>query len=88
MSDIGNEHEEHPFYDKYIFRKKEEEYIKKLLKKYEGSEVNDDLKKKVWEELTQQKLEGKITIPFKLSLRRDATGKFPPYLEVILDTKV
>lgn len=79
---------DHPFYDKYIFRQREQEFIKKVLKKYENEEVNDDLKKKVWDELSQLKYDGQITIPFKLALRRDATGKFPPYLEVILDTKV
>ncbi len=82
------EEESHPFYGQHVIRQEEQTYIKNLLKKYEHEPVNDDLKKKVWEELMHEKLIGNVTIPFKLSLRRDATGKFPPYLEVILDTKV
>ncbi|MFA6916674.1 MAG: hypothetical protein WC222_09780 [Parachlamydiales bacterium] len=77
-----------PFYGHDIIRGDEQEYVKKLLKKYENEPINDDLKKKVWEELMEEKSLGHITIPFKLALRRDATGKFPPYLEIILDTKV
>lgn len=79
---------EHPFYGKDIIRGDEQAYIKKLVQKYHNDPVNDELKQKVWEELMEEKNQGRITIPFKLSLRRDATGKFPPYLEIILDTKV
>lgn len=77
-----------PFYGRDVIRGDEQEYIRSIVKKYANEPVNDDLKKKVWEELMEEKSQGRITIPFKLALRRDATGKFPPYLEIILDTKV
>lgn len=78
----------HPFYGYEILRDPQQEYIKDILKKYEKEPLNDELKQKVWDELMQEKHLGNITIPFKLAIRRDATGKFPPFLEVILDTKV
>lgn len=77
-----------PFYGKKIIRQKEEEYIKTLLKKYQKEPVNEDLKKKVWDELQREKHCGRIAIPFKLGVRKDPSGKFPDVLEVILDTKV
>lgn len=83
----SHEHEE-PFYGKVIIRRKEEEYIKSLLKKYQHEPVNEDLKKKVWDELQMEKHYGRVTIPFKLAVRMDPSGKFPDILEVILDTKV
>lgn len=79
---------EHPFYGYPIIRRKESEYIKSILKKYQGEPVSDELKKKVWDELQMEKHFGRITIPFKLAVRRDPYGKFPDLIEVILDTKV
>lgn len=80
--------EEHPFYGKDVIRNSEQDYIRNLLKKYQSLPVNEELKKKVWEELQNEKSKGNITIPFKIALRLDSEGKFPPFLEVILDTKV
>lgn len=77
-----------PFYGKVINRKEEEKYIKLLLQKYRYEPVNENLKKKVWDELQMEKHCGRISIPFKLSVRMDPSGKFPALLEVILDTKV
>jgi hypothetical protein len=79
---------EHPFYDVAIIRKDQQNYIKTLLKKYQKEAVSEELKKKVWEELSHEKYLGNITIPFKIVVRRDVTGKYPPCIEVILDTKV
>lgn len=79
---------EHPFYGQVIIRRKEEEYIHSLMKKYQHEKVNEELKKKVWDELQMEKHEGRITIPFKLAIRLDIYGKFPDLLEIILDTKV
>lgn len=79
---------EHPFYGHPIVRRTEEEYIKQLLQKYQNEKVTDDLKKRVWDELQMEKHLGRITIPFKLGVRRDPYGKFPDLIEVILDTKV
>lgn len=78
----------HPFYDVEIVRRQEQEYIQNLLRKYKDEPVTDELKKKIWDELMWEKHLGNIKIPFKLVTRKDATGKFPSYLEVILDTKV
>lgn len=85
---MEEENHESPFYGHDIYRGREQDYIKSLLKKYRGEKVNDELKKKVWEELQMEKYKGNITIPFKVSLRLDASGLFPDCIEVILDTKV
>lgn len=80
--------EEHPFYGYEVIRRKEQEYINNLLKKYKGEQVNEALKQKIWDELQMEKYHGRVTIPFKVVLRRDSTKRFPDYIEVILDTKV
>lgn len=80
--------EEHPFYGYTIIRRQEEEYIEELMKKYQGEPVTEELKKKVWDELQREKYLGKVTIPFKMGVRRDPYGKFPDLIEIILDTKV
>lgn len=79
---------EHPFYDKIIFRGQEQSYINKLLEKYRNEPVTEELKKKIWDELQMEKHLGRITIPFKIVLRKDSYGKYPSYIEVILDSKV
>lgn len=83
-----SESHEHPFYGYVILPRKEEDYIKAIMKKYQNEPVNEELKKKVWDELQMEKHIGRITIPFKLAIRMDPDGKFPDLLEVILDTKV
>lgn len=79
---------EHPFYGYEIIRRSQQEYIQELLKKYRQEPVTDELKKKIWDELQMEKHLGHVTIPFKVVIRRDAYGRFPDYIEVILDTKV
>lgn len=81
-------HEEHPFYDVEIIRRRENEYIQDILKKYRNEAVTNELQATIWDELQQEKFKGNITIPFKVVMRRDATKKFPDYIEIILDTKV
>lgn len=81
-------HHDKPFYGIEIIRRKEQAYIKELLKKYQNQPVSDELKKQVWDELQMGKYEGRITIPFKLAVRKDPYGKFPDQIEIILDTKV
>ncbi len=80
--------QEHPFYGSEIYREQEQAYIKKILTKYKDHAPNDELKKKIWDELQWEKHLGNIKIPFKVVLRNDSSGKFPPAIEVILDTKV
>jgi hypothetical protein len=82
------EHQERPFYDKSIFADREQEYIQKILAKYKKEPVTEELKKKIWDELQQEKFLGRISIPFKVVLRRDSYNKYPPYIEIILDTKL
>lgn len=79
---------DHPFYGQEIVRQNQQEYINNILNKYKNEPVNEELKKKIWDELQMEKYYGRITIPFKVTLRRDSTGLFPDYIEVILDTKV
>lgn len=82
-----NEHD-HPFYGQEIIRNNQQAYINSLLKKYKNEPVNEELKRKIWDELQMEKFEGRLTIPFKVTLRRDVYGLYPDYIEVILDTKV
>lgn len=82
------EEKETHFYGYPIFRKREQEYIQTLLKKYQGEAVTEELKKKIWDELQMAKYRGEVTIPFKVVMRKDPSGKFPEYIEIILDTKV
>ncbi|NGX58541.1 MAG: hypothetical protein K940chlam3_01448 [Chlamydiae bacterium] len=79
---------EHYFYDKAILADRETEHVNKLLEKYKHEKVDEDLKKKIWEELQHEKHLGNISIPFKIVLRRDEYGKYPDTIEVILDTKL
>lgn len=81
-------HEEHPFYGYEIIRQEQYAYIQDLLQKYRSEPVSEELKKKVWNELQMEKHLGRVTIPFKLAVRRDPYGRFPDTIEVILDTKV
>lgn len=80
--------DEHPFYDIEIIRRQEQIYINNLLKKYRYEPVSDELKGKIWEDLQMEKYHGRLTIPFKVIMRRDVLKKFPDYIEIILDTKV
>ena len=59
-----------------------------MLAKYKLEPVDDELKRKIWDELQMAKHEGIVTIPFKVTMRKDAYGRYPDYIEVILDTKV
>ncbi|KAF3361416.1 hypothetical protein PHSC3_002047 [Chlamydiales bacterium STE3] len=88
QADMEEKTEEHPFYDVDVFRHQEQEYIKQLLLKYKKEPVSEDLKKKIWDELQMEKHSGRIKIPFKVVLKRDAYRKYPDTIEVILDTKV
>jgi len=80
--------DKHPFYGVNIIRRREQEYIEQLLRKYRHEPVTEELKSKIWEELQMEKYAGRLTIPFKMNMKRDATKKYPDVIEVILDTKV
>lgn len=85
---MSKENEEHPFYGKPVLRHREEEEIRQILSKYKNDPVDEALKEKIWNDLQMAKYEGKITIPFKVVMRRDVFGEYPEYVEVILDTKL
>lgn len=80
--------ETHPFYGVDILRDREQAYINRLLKKYKKHPANDELKKAIFDELTNERALGNIKIPFKVVLRNAIPEKFPPCIEVILDSKV
>lgn len=77
-----------PFYGSRVYRRREQDHIRTLLRKYQNELVSDELKKQVYDDLMREKYLGHITIPFRVVLRKDAYGKYPNRIEVILDTKV
>jgi hypothetical protein len=79
---------DHPFYGTEVIRANEQAYVNSLLEKYKTHPVNEELKQKIWDELQLEKYYGRLTIPFKVVLRRDVNGQYPDFIEVILDTKV
>lgn len=79
---------EAPFYGSWVYRRREQDDIQAILRKYQTEPVSDELKKKVYEDLMREKYLGNLTIPFRVVLRKDAYGKYPNRIEVILDTKV
>lgn len=84
---MSNE-EEHYFYGKPIYRDREQEYIESLLKKYRNEPATEELKKAIWDELQKEKDEGRIAIPFRVVIRKDPSGRRPPYIEILLNSKV
>lgn len=85
---MSEQNEEHPFYGKHVFRHQEQDYIQSILAKYLKEPVSESLKEKIWNDLQMAKYEGKITIPFKVVMRRDIYGQYPEYVDIILDTKL
>lgn len=83
-----HQEEDHPFYGVPIYRHREQDLIREILKKYKHEPVTEELKGKIWDELQMEKYKGTITIPFKVVMRRDIHHRYPDYIEVILDTKV
>lgn len=78
----------HPFYGEAILAGREQAYVQGLLAKYKTEPATEELKKKIFDELQMERYHGRLKIPFKIALRKDAYGKFPDYVEVILDTKL
>ena len=79
---------DHPFYGKEIIRRTEQKYIHHLLRKYKNDPVNEELQSKIWNELQMEKYLGRLSIPFKVVIRKDINRQYPDYIEIILDTKV
>lgn len=88
MEEKTNTSHHPPFYGIEILRGREQEKIKSFLQKWKGRTADDTLKKEIYEALLKEREEGRISIPFKVVLRKDPTKIHPDYVEVILDTKV
>lgn len=79
---------EHPFYGFEILKDRQHAHIESVLAKYRHRNADEALKKEIYEELQALKSDGKITIPFKIVLRKDQRSSLKNYVEVILDTKL
>ncbi len=77
-----------PFYGKEIDPDQQQKEVEKILSKYAQEPVSNDLKKKIYEALLHAKNTGRISIPFKIVMRKDPSGVHRDFIEVILDTKV
>ncbi|MFT4554275.1 MAG: hypothetical protein ACI9S8_002925 [Chlamydiales bacterium] len=80
--------ENHLFYEKEIIREDQQRYIEKILEKYKLEPVTDELKQRIYDDLSRERYLGNITIPFKIIEKRDNSGVHHPYIEVLLDTRV
>ena len=76
------------FYDQPINCDFEEQRIKKILSKYQHTPFSEELKKRIYDDLTRAKAEGVIAAPFKVVTRKDPTGVHRAYIEVVIDTQV
>lgn len=77
-----------PFYGQKIARLQQQELVQEVLNKFHKRPVDEELKKDVYNELSQLKFEGKLTMPFKVIIQKDETGFREDYLDVLLETKV
>ena len=77
-----------PFYGRDIHPDQQQEEIKKILSKYSQEPVSEELKKKIYNTLMQAKAVGKISIPFRVVMRKTPDHLHRDFIEVILDTKV
>jgi hypothetical protein len=78
----------HPFYGKLINVHSEQTLIQNILSKFLLEPVTEELKRKIYNELTQLKNNGLICSPFKVILRADRTKTHRDYIEILLETKV
>lgn len=81
-------HQNKPYYGKWIFADEEQKRIEKILAPFQDQPVSEELRKQVYETLSDAKFRGEISIPFRIVVHQDAYKKYPDRLEVILDTKV
>jgi hypothetical protein len=90
MTYLGTEpmKQHHHFYGKPIHRAEEQRTIREILKKYQHALVNEELQKKIYDDLVKEKHLGNISIPFKVLMKHDPLGKYPSYIEIVLDSKV
>lgn len=77
-----------PFYGKEIDIETERSRIQKILSKYRGLPVTVELKKTIYDELSNAKEQGLITIPFKIAIKKSSSSNDCEYIEILLETKV
>lgn len=61
--------------------------IKNVLKKYESDTPNEELCKKIWEELAALRAEKKLSSLCRVVLVKDREGVYPPRVDVVVETK-
>lgn len=88
MTEKRNSSHHPPFYGVEILREREQKKIKEFLNKWKGKPADEALKKEIYDALLKEREEGRISIPFKVALRKDPSKIHPDYVEVILDSKV
>lgn len=76
------------FFGKAVNPNEEQKKIEEALRKYQNETASEELKKKIYTELSILKEKGVITIPFQVIFRKEIFDKHRPYIEILLDTKV
>ena len=77
-----------PFFGKEILVAAERRAIEKILLKYRHEPVSDELKKKIYDSLSDAKEKGTITIPFAVVMRKDPSNIHRNIIEILLETKL
>jgi len=72
----------------YMKWENEIEFIENLLAKHKNKACTPKLKKELYEELSEAKESGLITLPFKIFLRKKNRKEGHDYFEIIVDTKI
>lgn len=84
----GMSHAHKYFYDEPIFRSRQQAFVNDLLKKYKNEPATEELRQKIYDDLSAEKAKGTLKMPFKVILKQDALHRFPDQIEILLDTKV
>ena len=77
-----------PFYGKWIISDDEEQRIKKLVAPYQKKPPTEEVRKEIYDLLSDARFRGEISIPFRVILYKDIYKKYPDRIEVLLETKV
>lgn len=77
-----------PYYGKWIIPDEEQKRIETLMKPFQNQPVSEELRKQVYETLSEAKFRGEISIPFRIVIAQDAYKRYPDCLKIILDTKL
>ncbi|MCH9609081.1 MAG: hypothetical protein S4CHLAM45_08440 [Chlamydiales bacterium] len=66
----------------------EQKTIETILKKYLHLPPDEELKKKIYNDLTEAKANGKIFTPFKVILRKNPDPNIRNFIEIAIETKI